>query len=316
MQTGEGAFSLKPVPPFRLDLTVWALRRRPDNLVDRWDGRTYRRILLHDGGPVEISVEQTAPPDRPTIRVDISGKVGGRSAEPAVRAVVERLLGVRTDLSGFYGFAETDPLLGPLAERFRGVKPPRFPTVFEALTNAIACQQLSLTVGIRLLNRLVAACGPAFHGTSGESHAFPRPADVASVSPEALRRAGWSRNKVQALMELAHGVLEKRIDLERLGYRDDAAVAAALLRLHGIGRWSAEDAMLRGLGRLHVFPGDDVGARNYLEKRIQAGKRLDYEGIRRTVADWHPFAGLAYFHFLLDGLAKAGILSETFPPSS
>jgi hypothetical protein len=38
-------FHLEPVPPFRLDLTVWTLRRRPDNAVDRWDGQTYRRVL-------------------------------------------------------------------------------------------------------------------------------------------------------------------------------------------------------------------------------------------------------------------------------
>jgi len=38
-------FSLEPAPPFSLEWTVWALRRRPDNAVDRWDGETYRRAL-------------------------------------------------------------------------------------------------------------------------------------------------------------------------------------------------------------------------------------------------------------------------------
>ena len=57
--------------------------------------------------------------------------------------------------------AAPDPLLGPLAERMRGLKPPRFPTVFEALVNGIACQQLSLAVGIHLLNRLTADRGRA-----------------------------------------------------------------------------------------------------------------------------------------------------------
>ena len=40
------AFVLRPIPPFRLDLTVWALRRRPRNLIDRWDGTTYRRVIV------------------------------------------------------------------------------------------------------------------------------------------------------------------------------------------------------------------------------------------------------------------------------
>ena len=51
-------FELEPVSPFRLDLTVWTLRRRPDNVVDRWDGTTYRRVLPLPAGPVEVAVTQ------------------------------------------------------------------------------------------------------------------------------------------------------------------------------------------------------------------------------------------------------------------
>jgi len=49
--TSAMTFSLDPVPSFRLDLTVWTLRRRVDNLVDRWDGQTYQRtVALEDDG--------------------------------------------------------------------------------------------------------------------------------------------------------------------------------------------------------------------------------------------------------------------------
>ena len=51
-------FELNPVSPFRLDLTVWTLRRRADNVVDRWDGKTYRRILALSDGLVEVAVTQ------------------------------------------------------------------------------------------------------------------------------------------------------------------------------------------------------------------------------------------------------------------
>ena len=44
------------------------------------------------------------------------------------------------------------------------VKPPRFPTLFECLVNAIACQQVTLTLGMRLLNQLAEACGPVVSG--------------------------------------------------------------------------------------------------------------------------------------------------------
>src|SRR5512139_3899613 len=65
---------LEPLPPFRLDLTVWALRRRPANTVDRWDGETYRRVIELGGEAVEIAVVQTGPADAPELRVDVAGR--------------------------------------------------------------------------------------------------------------------------------------------------------------------------------------------------------------------------------------------------
>ena len=57
------------------------------------------------------------------------------------------MLGVHKDLKPFYRLATRDPRLQPLVEEFRGLKPPQFPTVFEAVANGIACQQLSLLGG-------------------------------------------------------------------------------------------------------------------------------------------------------------------------
>ena len=52
------SFIIPATAPFRLDLTVWTLRRRIDNLVDRWDGETYRRVLPWRNEAVEIAVRQ------------------------------------------------------------------------------------------------------------------------------------------------------------------------------------------------------------------------------------------------------------------
>ena len=66
-------FTVPARPPFRLDLTVWALRRRPDNAIDRWDGRTYRRVLVLQGRPLEIEVVQIGEPDRAELQVTATG---------------------------------------------------------------------------------------------------------------------------------------------------------------------------------------------------------------------------------------------------
>ncbi|MDB6058404.1 MAG: HhH-GPD family protein, partial [Verrucomicrobiales bacterium] len=147
-------FSIKPVPPFRLDLTVWTLRRRASNLVDRWDGKTYRRVLMLENYPVEVAVRQSGSINAAQIHIMLTGSRILPNAKALIIQSLERLLGLRINLSEFYRLSATDKNLSPLVKRFRGAKPPRFPTLFEALVNAIACQQMSLSLGIILLSRL------------------------------------------------------------------------------------------------------------------------------------------------------------------
>ena len=71
---------------------------------------------------------------------------------------------------------------------------------------------------------------------------------------------------------------------------DDEAIDH-LCELRGVGRWTAEYVLLRGLGRTHIFPGDDVGARNNLQRWLQLTNPLDYEAVRRALARWHRMAG-------------------------
>ena len=299
----ELSFLVHPVAPFRLDLTAWALRRRTNNEIDRWNGRTYARTIPVGDRAADLEVVQIGSASRPALRVVVRG-AAGRGARTAATAALSRALGIEIDLAGFYRMAREDARLAPLAERFRGVKPPRFPSVFEAVVNGIACQQLSLTVGIILLDRLCTLCGP--RSPSG-AHAFPRPKDVAALSPAQLRALGFNRNKVRALLELAHAA-EAGFDLEALAELDDAAVVERLVALRGIGRWTAEYVLLRGLGRIAMFPGDDVGARTNLARWMKLRTPLDYDRVRRLARRWQPYSGFLYFHLLLQSLDEAGKL--------
>jgi DNA-3-methyladenine glycosylase II len=233
--------------------------------------------------------------------------------ESPVRAVLERTLGLGVDLSAFYRFADADPRLGPLVRGFRGVKPPRLPTVFETLVNAIACQQITLTQGIRLLNRLTEAYGVAITGDHRLVQAFPRPQDLATLEPTDLKALGFSTHKGQALVEVAQAISQSRLDLEALAGLDDNTAVARLLALRGVGRWTAEYVLLRGFGRTHIFPGDDVGARNNLARWLHLSDPLNYAGVARVLDAWKPYGGLIYFHLLLDRLAQAGYLTGEVP---
>jgi DNA-3-methyladenine glycosylase II len=299
---------IQPIPPFRLDFTVWALRRRPRNAIDRWDGTTYRRIVLIGKHVTELAIRQSGSAAAPRIIVTATPPLRTPTDRRQVRSIVDRLLGLRLDLSEWYRVAHRDRRLAELADRFRGLKPPRFPTLFEALVNAFACQQLSLVVGLELLNRLAVVCDVK-RGTGASAHyAFPAPRDVAERPPGRYRAIGFSHQKVRALLALARGLDSGAIDLDALSFDSDTEVRAKLLQLRGVGRWTAEYVSLRGLGRLHMFPGDDVGAQNNLARWLGRPAPLDYRGVATAVERWQPYAGMLYFHLLLDGLSRTGAL--------
>ena len=181
---------IRPIPPFRLDFTVWALRRRPRNAIDRWDGTTYRRIVMIGRRVTELAIRQSGSSAVPRVIVTAMPSLRTLSDRRQVESIVDRLLGLQIDLSEWYRVAHRDRRLAELADRFRGVKPPRFPTVFEALVNAFACQQLSLVVGLELLNRLAAVCDVRRRTGEPAQVRISRAARCRASRPASITRSG------------------------------------------------------------------------------------------------------------------------------
>lgn len=277
--------------------------------MDRWDGKAFRKVQLMNGKPAELIVTQVGSRGSPRVKATVMGVPLTSEVKLIVTEMLHRTLGLQIDLKGFYRFAANDEKLARLARRFRGLKPPRFPSLFEALINGIACQQFSLASGIQMLNRFSENFGLPLKRAGAGGHAFPRPEDIAALKPELLRSVGFNRQKARAIIELSRAIMAGRLDPKTLAALDDNAVVKQLCALYGVGRWTAEYVLLRGSGRLHIFPGDDVGARNTLQQWLGLTKPLDYKITQRLLAKWRPYAGLIYFHLLLYRLNETGYLS-------
>jgi DNA-3-methyladenine glycosylase II len=296
-------FYLQAAAPFRLDLTAWALRRLPVNSIDKWDGRSYSRVFSINGNAVAVSADETGTIQSPEVRVYLDGPSRFKGV---ISEALHKVLGLDIDLTAFYELATRHRQLDSLVKRFIGLKPPRFPSVFEALVNGISCQQISLTVGIRLLNRLSAAYG----ASRGESHAFPLPEDLQKAAPQELRKLGYSTRKAENIIAISKAVYRRDLDLDSLEHEADQAATTRLQKLDGVGRWTAEYIMLRGLGRLDIFPGDDVGGQKRLMRWLGLEERPDYEGTNKALEKWSPYRGMLYFHLLLNERAENGLIEE------
>jgi DNA-3-methyladenine glycosylase II len=292
-----------------LDLTVWALRRRKKNAVDRWDDGQYSRIIFADGDPVRLTVIQETAGVEPKLIVTVESttRISERARKEA-GLLVQKMLGLAVDLQPFYDRTRDDAVIGGLVEKFFGVRPPRFPSVFEGLINSIACQQVTLDLGIVLLNRLSERFGAHVVGQGAVLHAFPTPADLADVPEESIRELGFSRQKARAIKELSTHVADNRVNLSGIEGVTNKGAIEYLSSIRGIGRWSAEYVLLRGLGRLDTFPGDDIGAQKNLQRLFHLADKPTYDHIRQLTSPWHPYEGVVYFHLLLEKLRANGVI--------
>ena len=126
------------------------------------------------------------------------------------------------------------------------------------------------------------------------------PAVIAAASDDAIRAAGFSRQKTAYARSLADEVLSGRLDLDRLPADDEEAIAA-LTRVKGIGRWSAEIYLLFAEGRPDIWPAGDLAV------QIEVGRILGHdarpsEKLTRELAEaWRPHRGaaaiLAWHHY-------------------
>jgi len=305
---GEVTFRLKPSPPFRLDLTAWAIRRRLHNIIDNFDGETYRRVVIIEDQLVAISVRQIGPAKSPEVEVVAVGPCVSKSTAPAIEPIVNRILGLSIDLRGFYRLAREDAALGPLVNRLKGMKPVRFPTNFEAFTNAVACQLVSLTAGMHVVNRIAEKYGRTCDVGGLRLHACAAASDIAGAEVEDLRALGLSRPKARYLIGLAQVASTSALDFHSVESLADDDAIAELSNFAGVGRWTAEYVLLRGFGRFNIFPGDDVGGRNGLRDYLGLRDGLDYDGVRDALARWHAWGGFIYFHLLVNALADKGIV--------
>lgn len=302
-------FNLLTSAPFRLDLTVWVLRRRDTNRIDSWDGKTYRRAMILDSQIVLASVEQRGSAAQPQLGVTLVCENPSARIRLAAQSALISMFGLNIDLSGFYAMAQADTHLSPVVKRFRGVKPTRFLTLFESIANAIVLQQLSVNAGISILNRLAESYGVSCDYGQNACYLFPEARSIAGLRVEEIKRVGVSANKARALVEGAQRIMERSLSFDDFEKMDNEPAFNELVKFRGIGRWSADYVLLRGLGRLDVFPRGDSGARASLDRWLRPDGKLSDPELEDIMSGWREYAGLIYFHLLLRGLAEKGFIA-------
>jgi DNA-3-methyladenine glycosylase II len=297
--------------PFHLEATVRVLQRRATNLVDVWDRERYLRVLATADGLALVEVTNRGTIDDPDVRFAVVGGDPSAVTRAEIGQKLRTMLGLDIDPHPFARLAEAERGLRPTALALRGMRPPRFSGLFEAFASVVPFQQVSLDAGVAVVGRLVERFGESLDYAGRRFHAFPSSRVVAEASENALRGCGMSLRKAETLRRVAGAIEAGEVTEEKLSRLDSQVAIRFLDELKGIGPWSASLVLLRGLGRLDVFPPGDVGAVRGLGglMRLEPGPPLD-----RVVERFGDYRGYLYFCSLGGDLLKKGLIRPAPAP--
>ncbi len=169
---------------------------------------------------------------------------------------------------------------------------------FQVLVRAIIFQQLAGAAAQAIYERFVGLFA---------SRSFPTPEQVACVSEERLRAVGLSRQKALYLKDLAARVTSGTLDLTRFSVMDDEAIVEQLIRVKGIGRWTAEMFLMFNLGRSDVLPVDDLGFRSAVVKAYRMERMPKAGELRSLGENWRPYRTVAVWYLWQSLKAKASV---------
>lgn len=250
--------------------------------VEQVTGDGYRRVVHlggHTGG--HTGVVHVRPMRAGALRADIDLALAPVLMPLVVR--LRRLFDLDADPTRVAEVLARDPTLAPEIARRPGLRVPGSVDGFETAVRAVLGQQVSVRAATTLAGRLVARLGVPVTDSGGLTHRFPTATELAAVPVPRLAAIGLPAPRAATLHTIADAYAHDHLPT------DPTEFIATLIKLPGIGDWTAQYLVLRALHHPDAFPAGDLVLRKAL------GDISAKAAIARAEA-WRPWRAYAVMH--------------------
>jgi DNA-3-methyladenine glycosylase II len=200
-----------------------------------------------------------------------------------------------SNLSDFYALASKDKMLGPVVAQFRGYRIVGQPDLFESLTWAVIGQQINLQFAYTLKRRFVMKYGESLTWEGETYYAFPRPEVVAKLTHDDLFPIQFSSQKSKYVQLIAEAFVNEVLSRETLLGLSVTDAKEKLMKIKGVGNWTANYALMKTFRHRDAFPLEDAGIHNAIRnlKRMKRKPTLDeVRRIFKKYKGWEAYATL------------------------
>ncbi|MGZ7117429.1 MAG: DNA-3-methyladenine glycosylase family protein [Methanobacterium sp.] len=291
---------IKPQEPYNFDLSCTVFRDgNPE--IRNYDKGKFWQVIRANNKLIHIEVKSIGDVDKPELSVDMKSNSDiSDDDKKSVLKKVSNIFNMDFNLKLFYETVQNDEIMFKLTKMLYGLKTPTTPTVFEALVDSIVEQQISLKAAHSIERRIIKTFGSTLNIGSHVYYAYPTPYQLNDATADQLRECGLSYRKVVYIKDISKFIVEGELDLDKFKeYKNIDKIIDELCKIRGIGKWTAELTVIRGLNGLNSFPADDIGIRRVISHYYCNDQKISSQEARNLAEKWGKWKGLAAFYLIV-----------------
>jgi DNA-3-methyladenine glycosylase II len=293
-------FSIHPLAPLNFGLTCQVFSSG-DPHVRAYVNGEFSQVLQANGELVLAKIKSKGNAEQPELSIQLtSNKPIDAKTKQATLKALNCIFSLNFPLKTFYKEAKKDPVMQKISQALYGFKFPTTPTAFEGLVDAIVEQQISIKVARTIEERLAKKLGDRLEINGEAYYAFPTPQNIRDACISDIRECGLSQRKAEYIYNAAEQIVDEKLNLE--GMKNEISpeqIIAELDQLKGVGVWTAELTLLRGMQRFDVLPADDFGIRRVISTYYCGGRAIKAAEARQIAEAWGKWMGLAAFYLII-----------------
>jgi len=292
-------FAVPTTAPYNFELALDYLRTSPSTVAEVITNESYGRAVRLNGKPMLLTVSKSAAREArgcPALDVALAGPDVDERDTVAAMALVRRIFATEIDLAPLMEQSTGDPVFADLVRDYAGLRPVLIPDVFEAIVWAIIGQQINVQFAAKCKRALVERYGERLHLDGRDYLLFPEPEQLAEAREADLAALQFSRQKIRYILNLARQVAAGDLRLDELWALPMEEAQTRLEGILGIGRWTAEYVLMRGLGHPDVIPAADGGLRRIIGQLYGLGRLASEAEVRALAENWVGWRSYAAFY--------------------
>jgi len=276
---------------FSFHLCLDFLKRSPKELLHHIDGDRVRKALKVATETVVFEVATEGN----NLAVTFLTPEPGAEVQQAVGNYVREWFDLDTDLSPFYAMASRDKLLRDVVSRFYGYRIVGQPDLFESLIWAVLGQQINLGFAYTLKQRFVEHFGEKVALGDGLYHVFPSPETVAVIQQGDLMPLQFSTQKSRYTVLIAEAFTNGTLSKDKINGLSLDEAKRELMKIKGIGNWTANYALMKTFRYPDAFPLEDAGLHNAIKNLRKMDRKPTLEEVKKIFKKyegWEAYATL------------------------